>query len=86
MFINFTICSIIFFVNPLASDKFFFLLKEVQDPMCHWLIRNYILLSLLCPSLDGLRLLQMCQDHNFMKLDRIEKRLYGNENVFDVDL
>ena len=54
--------------------------------MCDLLIRNGTLLALLCTTLDGHRLLQMCQDYNFLKLDPIEKRLSRIENVSDAGL
>ena len=86
MFISFTIWSIICFITPLAFDNFFLISKEVQDDMCHFLIRNGSLLSLLRPTLDGQRLLQVCEDSNFQKLDPIGKRLFGTKNMFETDL
>ena len=53
--------------------------------MYHWPIRNGTLHSSLQSTLDGQRILQMCQDHNCMKLEPIVRKLSRIENVSNVD-
>jgi hypothetical protein len=54
--------------------------------MYHWIIRNDTLHSSLYPTSDGQRILQMCQDHSYIKLEPIGMRLSRTNNVSGVDL
>ena len=54
--------------------------------MYHLPIMNDILHSQMHPNLDGLKLLQRCQDHGLLKFEPVKKRLYRTENVYFTDL
>jgi hypothetical protein len=73
-------------IYPIYIAQVFFLLEEVQYPNYHSSLKRNTLHSLLPPNLDGPKLLQMCLDHESLKLDPKERRLVEIVNLFDVDL